>query len=154
MKIDTNYWKTDKIAPTQLTARFKELVDSTISELFYGYIGAQVKSTDDGLIINVNRDWLLAQNGEDMDNDPYESWTELLECKEPTSILVDAMLSQRTVTRKVEWEGTRILEDFLDYMGLLEKARILADNDGVPFLHGRGRIYKNNLWEKLHDEEE
>jgi len=157
MKIDTNYWKTDKIAPTEITERFKEIVATTLSDLFYGYIGTRVKATDEGLNFKVPRDWLLAQNGEDMDDDLPERWTNLLECKDPTSIILDAMLSQQTITRKVEWEGTRMLEDFLDYMGLLSDAREITDNSTdsfPPFLSGRSRVYQNNIWEKLHDGKE
>jgi hypothetical protein len=79
-------------------------------------------------------------------------WEAMCE-RDPAKIVVDSIFSDRgQFPKKLDWATNDILESFLDYMGLLQKAKDNSSIIDVPY--GQSLRYNDDMWESLHDEEE
>jgi len=151
MKIETEYWKTDKIAPSNIKKLIHNTCESVLYDLLYSYEGSRrAKSDDDGITFGVTREYIMSRNG--MDSSNTEMWEAMCE-RDPAKIVVDSIFSDRgQFPKKLDWATNDILESFLDYMGLLQKAKDNSSIIDVPY--GQSLRYNDDMWESLHDEEE
>jgi len=168
MKITTNYWKTDKLIPSEIRDKIRDASQRAIGDLLYAHYGPRLSTAsvdDDGILIRIPRDYILQHNDYDLDDANLKKrkgfWSEL-QTTTNTRNIIKAVLA-----RQVEHEATLItnciMNDYMDYMGIGELAnnivresRIENRERQISFMHpsrSNRTKYDDDIWEKIHDDE-
>jgi len=165
MNITTNYWKTDKLIPTEIRDKIRDAAIRVFSNLFFSPYNRPSASFDrKGLTLKIPRDYILQSDGYDLDEadeeEREELWTEISSGKSVRQIIQEIIHEDmQQITNTVT---TEIMDDYMNYMGILDLANTIvreSNNDNPvtrhTFLYARGRNnmkYDDDIWEKIHDE--
>jgi|TARA_Y100000310_G_scaffold270451_1_gene284289 hypothetical protein len=166
MIINTNYWKTDKLIPTEISKKIRDASQRSMNDLFFSpYRNSVLEIDDDWLSIRIPRDYILLESGYDLDDTTVQErkdmWSDLQSGTNMRDV-IGGMLN-RQVASEAALITNNIMDDYMDYMGIGELAnKIVRDSraNSREFLYPAGQSlshrrikYEDNIWEKIHDEE-
>ena len=144
MKIETDYWKTDKITPSKIKNLIHNTCESILMDLLYNYETLAIRSNNKGVSLDMSRRHIMKRIGNDPDDD--EEW-DRIRGRDATRLIIDTLFADPRFPKKLNWATNDIMDAFFDYMGLLSKAR----REELPY--GQSLRYRDNVWERIHNEE-
>jgi|TARA_R100000501_G_C2573665_1_gene79558 hypothetical protein len=161
MKINTNYWKTDKLIPSEIRNNIRDAAQRSIGDLLFApYMRSSVDVDDDGILIRIPRDYILQHNDYDLDDANLktrkEYWSELKSTTNMRTLVKDM------VGHKAEHEASiitnHIMDDYMGYMGIDRLANDIVREsranarDFMSTSRGSRIKYDDDIWEKIHDD--
>tara|TARA_Y100000310_G_C20657724_1_gene802896 strand:- start:1481 stop:1963 length:483 start_codon:yes stop_codon:yes gene_type:complete len=160
MNIETKYWKSDKVIPSEIFSEIKHISDSSIADMCYANFpdARRIERTDKGITINFSKRFLVG-GPEPMQHDDAtidDLWADALVNQDLASMLVDALTNNNVAYNKRIGIGTsHIIESFIEYMGIIRDAKRLSggeDFDWPPHTRS-GMRWRDDIWERLENDE-